>query len=316
MNKRSWFIKFLETNGKILQISAREISDLKDGELVVESYNKLCRQILQGKSNKNLYAVLWDYSSKEWILDKKTTTLVIESKNNKLVPVQNVNTGKVVDCSIKISKTNGQVQVKVNLQSIAHNMNLGNIEYLVSNDDRLLDIFITKKNDPDYLIASIPIDTASLIKTSVATMQLPDDVLNLIDWDNFSVYTKSVFETYTLEVSNAGFNAQPIIGHLKNIQLADTNSCLDCDINIKTDGSNLVLTSSLNPQQLYYFEGSESFPIIVCDREIDRYITTINIDVNKLCNTERITLRKPILWPTLPLITYKNPNLRINLENN
>jgi len=299
MNKRSWFIKFLEANGKILQISARKTSELKDGELVVKSYNKLCRQILQGKANKNLYAVLWDYSSKEWKLDKKANTLIIENKNNKLVPVQNVNTGKVVDCSIKISKANGQVQVNVNLKSIAHNMNLGSIKYLVSNDDKMLDIFITKKNDPDYLITAIPVDTTQLIKTSVVTMQLPQDIFN----------------TFTLEISNAAFNDKLVIGHLKNIQLADTNSQLDCDINIRTEDRHLVVTSSLNPQQLYYFQGSESFPIIVCDTEIDRYLTTINIDVNKLCNTERITLQKPRLWPNSPLITYKNPNLRINLEN-
>lgn len=57
-----------------------------------------------------------------------------------------------------------------------------------------MDIYITKKNDPDYLIDSISVNPLELFQTGKQVTDLNEEITSQVDWSEISLYTKPVFK--------------------------------------------------------------------------------------------------------------------------
>ena len=309
--KRTWWARFDRYNGKILTLTPRKLSDFNpDTEMVAEVDNPICRDILRGKVKKTDYAVLWDYKTETWNLDVKSTTLVIKPRDNKLKPARDDLSPENSDMYLRIFKNDYAILVSVNLKNIAETMNLADIGFISTSGKNLLDLYLTRKNDPDYLIEVIPINTEQLINDTKILIKLPESITRVIDWENMSVYTKPVFKNYGIEYSVGHSNEN--ISSSNTILKTATNSQKTADINIYVDNDQIHFESTLRENQMYYFDGRTKFNIMVCDTEIDRYVGGLELNTARLISNQKYSIPKPASWPDRPLLIYRNKYLRLN----
>ena len=195
-------------------------------------------------------------------------------------------------------------------------MNLADIQLISGAEGTsLLDIFLTKKNDPDYLIACLPVNALDLIQEEKVLIELPDDIIKLIEWDNISIYTKPIFDNYGLEYS-VGKTAPPRNNSVDITQAQ--NNPEYCDINMYVVNKNLVVKSLLTDNQLYYFRSLNKFNIVVSDTEVDRYVGNIELSTIDICNGVTQYIPLPAFWPDRPILTFKSNYATISYtgENN
>ena len=309
--KKTWWVRFDRYNGKILTLTQRKISEYTpETEMVAEVDNPICRDILRGKVKKTNYAVLWDFKKECWNLDVKSTTLVITPRDNKLKPIRDDVSPENCDLYVRLFKKDNSLLVSVNLKNIAETMNLADIGFISTTANNLLDLYLTRKNDPDYLVQIVPVNAEQLISDTKMLIKLPEDITRVIDWENMSVYTKPVFKTYGIEYSS-GYTKQDIGESNTILKKAEFDSKIS-DINIYVVNNEIYFDSSLRENQMYYFDGRTKFNIVVCDQEIDRYVGCLELNTARLCSDKKYVIPKPENWPERPLLIYKNKYLKMS----
>ena len=278
--------------------------------MVAEVDNPICRDIVKGKVRKNKFAVLWDYKNERWNLDVKSTTLVIRPHGNKLNPIQDTESPENCDLYVRVFKKDHALLVSVNLKNIAETMNLADISFISASEDHLLDLYITRKNDPDYLISVVPVDPETLMQHTKILIELPESTAKLIDWENVSFYTKPVFKNYGIEFNSGKSDVN--IGSNHQILRKSNDQAEISDINIYILNDQLHFESSLKENQMYYFDGKTKFNVLVCDQEIDNYVGCLELNTARLVSDRSYTIPRPSNWPDAPLLIYKNRYLRIS----
>lgn len=308
---KSFFIKFSAENGKILGISPRKLIALDANELVVTSSKLMCKDLIQGKLNISNYIMRFNDDSNTWEIDQKSTVLEIKTRGTHLNKIEPGSEPGSSDMFIKIARHTSIVTIKVNMGAIRSSLNLGQIQSIKNTEaEDLLDIYICKRNDPDYLIGIIHIDAYELLREKHFTVQLPDSIKNRInDWNEISLYTKPVFQSYGIEYTDVDFADN--IDNSRLHSVANTNK--SSHINICILNNKLVITSIINPDMLYYFENKRNLDIHISDGYVDNYVDTLSINTIKLIDNKTI-LDVPIDWPTTPIFTFKNTQLTINYD--
>lgn len=308
--KKTWWVKFDKFNGRIITVTQRQIKEFQDSEEVAQIDNTLCRDILKGRVNKNNYAIFWDYKTEEWKMDVKSTTLVLKPRDNKLLPIQLDRSPEYSDLYLRVFKKENIIMISVDLKNIAETMNLADINFISNDDSNLLDIYLTRKNDPDYLIDIIPVSAEQLIKNTRMIVELSEKTAKLIDWENTSIYTKPVFKNYAMEYvsGNVESTVDKSSKTLKQAQPTTEGS----DINIYIDNDKLCFNSALSENQLYYFGSKPKFNLTVSDGEIDRFVGVLELSTIKLCSNQTYTIKKPSNWPQNPVLAYKNKHVTIS----
>jgi hypothetical protein len=310
---RTWWVKFQKQNGKLISVTPRKVNSsiLEDTELLAEVDNPVCRDIIKGRKSKKDFAVLWDFKKECWSLDVKSTTLKLKPNDNKLTPISESIPKDICDLHVTLYKKDRTVLIYANLNNIIESMNLADISFISESESKLLDLYITKKNDPDYLVHIVNVNAQQLIKYERTMVTLPSEISKIIDWDNISIYTKPVFKNYGLEIRR---------GAGKESQIDTDKYCLysanyqesESDINIYVLNDKLVFHSNLNENHLQYFGGKTKFNILVCDQEIDRFVGNIELDVVALCGDRDYKIDLPQDWPQNALIVHRNKKVRLS----
>lgn len=310
---KQWWIKFNPNNGKILKISSKPTATDDSVNEIIASTNPVCKKIALGQVKANNYAVVWDFVNDRWEIDKKSNVLVIKPVDNKLRPFVKVLPNEA-DIYVKVYKDHALIDVSINFDNIRRHKNLGEILEISTADRNLLDLYLTKKNDPDYLIAIIRVDSAELCKDKHITISL-DNIVNSIDWSNVSLYTKPVFTTYGVEYINV---KQPQLASanknlLYNVPVTDSVG----DINIIKKNNKLYIKSYLTDEQIYYFETKSKFQLHISDDEVDAYVCTLQLSAAELTSKsiEKIIDIPVNTWPTNPIITHSNKYITINYKD-
>lgn len=308
---RRWWIKFDKSAGRIISISAKRLLALSENEEVVNTKNTICKEIIHGRKNINNYSMHWDESINSWDIDVKSNVLEIKTKTNKLVPIRNSATPINSDVYIRLYKSEKIIDVKLNLSNIRRTLNLGEIAFIKSADQNLLDIFITKKNDPDYLISTIKIDPDEIFKDGRVTLSLAgSSFTDIIDWENISLYTKPVFDVYGLEIQDNLIVSSELLDKKTLYQVSTTGNNA-AHINMYVVNDMLKISSTIEEHMLYCFEGKSKIVFHVSDSEVDNYVTTLTLDTKKLINNT-IEVELPKQWPDQPLFTYRNKYVSVN----
>ena len=313
-SSRTWWVLFNKINGKISTISPRKINQgviKNDDELIAEVNNPVCKDILKGKKNKNKYSVLWDFKNECWNLDIKSTTLVIRPNDNKLTPIDIGNPKEACDIHITFFRQDFTLLISANLKNIAETMNLADIGFISTSENKLLDLFITKRNDPDYLVHIVPVNPEELLNQQRILVKLPQEINKVIDWDNISIYTKPVFKTYGLDVYN-GSGLQDSESRNKRVLHVGNFTRESSDINIYIHNEELYIDSKLTDTQMSYFGGKTKFNILVCDQEIDNLIGNLELNVSTLCGRKEYKLPIPKNWPKTPLLVHRNKKIKVS----
>ena len=163
-NKRRYYIVFEKESGKIKSITntSQEVTDTEK-YMQTESWNPVCKRIIKGKASLKRYGMIWDLVNEVWDIDFRSTTLIIESKTNKLEPFREDLDPTRSEIFVKIFYEDQKILIEANRNNIRGLKNLSDITEIASSEEKLLDVYITKKNDPDYLFINIKFVPLTLI---------------------------------------------------------------------------------------------------------------------------------------------------------
>jgi len=313
-NKQQWWVKSKKENGRIISVSPRVIKATTPDDIVSVTTNSVCQELIAGSKNVSKYAMHWDESIQSWDIDVKSTTLVLQSRGTQLNAIKQGQEPSTCDMYIKITRDLNQIHVTINFANIRMALNLGQINTIKNADQNLLNLYICKKNDPDYLIGIVTVDPVELLTESSSTFDVPLEIMKHINsWDDVSVYTKPVFKTYGIE-----FTDVPHESSLDNERLYQSANVSEIShINMYILNDMLIIDSKISKDMLYYFENKKRLELHISDTYVDNYVTTLTVSTNKLLNNE-IKLDLPVNWPANPVFTFKNTKLTVNYygENN
>jgi hypothetical protein len=307
-NKRKYYILFDQKTGKIKKIS-NSVQQVPHGMMQTQSWNPVCKHIIKGKQSIKKYGMIWDIQEEKYDIDYRSTTLMIESIDNKLQPFSTEVDPTVSEMFVKVLYEDNQVLVEVNKDNIKNIKNLSDITEISTSENKLLDIFITKKLDPDYLIDIVEVDPLTLFKNGKQLIELNSDISTKVDWSNISLYSKSVFNNY-------GWTLQSSLN--KNQQFLGTKRVLQCNtvadksnININVVDNILHIGSDISENELYYFEGKNKLRFVVCDGSIDKLVGAFELTSGQLLQRNS-TLSVGFDWPSKPILLYKNNYITVN----
>ena len=304
--KRSYFIVFDES-GKIRKIHSTPITKLNDKTLTqIESTNPVCKKLIKGEVGLKKYGIIWDILNEKWDIDLRRTKLVLESKHNKLLPFDSTITRRYADIFVSIFYIDNVAVIYANKERIKSIKNLSDITEISTHETELLDIYITRKNDPDYLITVLKLNPLTLFRTGLQKIEL--GVTEHIDWQNISMYTKPVFNEYGWNL----LDSMVEVPETTNTVLQKSNNKDKNNINIKVVDNTLYLNSKLTKAQEYYFDGQTVLRVVVCDHTPDNLVGAFEVPVEFLLDNEVSTITINFKWPKQPLLLYKNNYLTVS----
>jgi len=302
-NKRKYYIVFEKTSGKIKKITntPNEIKD-KENFMEAESWNPVCKRIIKGQASLKRYGMIWDMINEKWDIDFRSTTLIIEAKHNKLTPFTYDADPTATEIFAKVFYEDAKIVIEANKGNIRGLKNLSDITEIASSENKLLDIYITKKNDPDYLISSIEVDPLTLFKNGKQIVELPTAINEKVDWNNISLYAKTVFSNYGWSLSASLIRNQDFLGTKRILQ---RNVQDKSNININVVDNTAYIDSNIKDSELYYFDGRKQMKFVVCDNSIDNLVGAFQVPVENLLQ-KKSKVNLSFKWPEDPLIVFRN----------
>jgi hypothetical protein len=305
---KTWYIRFNKNSGRILSIGPRPFVTTTEDEEVTASTNNVCKHLISGKKKINKYAVHWDLFNEVWDIDVKSSVLELKTKGEKLNQALERDPS-ICDVYIKVIRATNTIKMEINLTTIKQSLNLGQINSIKQDNTSILDLYLCRKNDPDYMIGVIPVDAIKLINERHLYIQVPPNITRHINsWDEISFFTKPVFECYGIEFSDVTISAADD-NNQRPHQYANIGE--NAHINMYTLNDKLIIKSEVNPDTMYYFDNKPKLALHVSDKEIDNYVNTLTFNTAKLLN-DKIEIDLPNDWPANPIITFKNKKLTVN----
>jgi hypothetical protein len=305
---KKWYIRFNKGTGRILGIGPRPLTVIDEFEQVTSSTNIICKDLIAGRKNINKYAIHWDVLNDEWGIDVKSSTLELKTKGEKLNQLKENDHG-ACDVYVKVIRATDTIKIEVNLGSIKHSLNLGQINSIKNDNSSILDLYLCRENDPDYLVGIIPVDAINLITDTYLYIQVPSSITRHINsWNEISFFTKPVFSSYGIEYTDIAMS-QNTDDNERPCQF--TNATESAHINIYTLNGKLIINSGISLETMYYFDSKSKLILYVSDKEIDNYTNTLTLNTTKLVNN-KIEMDLPDNWPVNPIISFKNKQLTVN----
>lgn len=314
VNLRTWWIIFTPEDGKIKSIKSNRKLVEGSNFLQVESNNPVCKQLVNGKESFKKYAMIWDVVNDVWVIDKKSETLLIKTRSNHLAQYRRGVDPSTMELHAKVFYKDNKLLLTANFKNIRISKNLSDIYEISIQEDGLLDIFVTRKNDPDYLVGQLVVDSEVLMTTGRYLIDIGPDISSKLDWNNISLYTKPVFQHYGFEIDTT-YSIEET-SQERGLNLYCSNMYDDANINITVvnEDKQLVITSSITDDQLYYFEGKKFIKLLVCDSHPDRLVGGIELSPEQVLKN-KITIPTTFTWPKNPVILHRNKHIRLSVVN-
>lgn len=308
---RTYFIVF-DNDGNIRRINSSPMAELNDKTLTqIQSTNPICKKLIKGKASVKKYGIIWDLVNEQWNISKRSTKLILEAEHNKLIPFSTNTNKKNTEIFVSIFYNDNTAVVYANTDRIKSIKNLSDIKEITTEETELLDIYITKKNDPDYLVTILKLNPLELFKNGSQVIDLNNEITKHVDWQNISMYGKAVFNNYGWNLLDSQYSAP---SSSTNTVLQSSNTTERNSININVVDNILHIKSQLTTDQDYYFEGYRNLKILVCDSSPDKLVGSIEVPVDILLDKKTYNTKIKFKWPKKPLLLYKNNYITISTK--
>jgi hypothetical protein len=306
-SKHLWWIKFDQETGKIFRISPKPLKEDKHRR-VVASHNTLCKDIVAGKLAVRDCGMIWDMSQETWDIDKKSDVLVLKELGSQLLQIPHANPF-ACDIFVRIYKKQNVIEISVDAKNIKNSMNLSDINQIANTEHTLLNLYFTRKNDPDYLIESVEVDPVLLFKKKKIRFKV-DTITKHADWDNISIFTRPIFKNYGFEIQDTIIESD----YNRNIKtiLQRATSVEDAHIYLSVKDQLVTLNSTITIEQDYLVAGQKDLKFLVCDSIIDNIVGGFGVSSQDIVNMGRINVCIDFEWPKNALVVYKNKQLLVS----
>lgn len=301
--KTTWWVRFNEKTGKIIEINVSEITTANDFEQIFQTENTMVDDIMKRKISIKKCSVFWDDSVKNWEIAEKTNTLVLDyTEKNKIVSIPQIDSTQVVDMAVAIYKDVGILRLTPDLKSLKKSMNLADINEIKKHDGVLLNIYITHKNNPDRLIDTLSINPLDIFKNPYLDIDI-SPVTRYIDYDNIGLYTRPIFKTYGLVLYNSGSDTLND-KTFKFMKLAKDNGA---DLLITRTETGISIRNNIENTSL--LQHLKELRFLVCDQYPDNVYGGFTVPAKMFMDPQNneIAVDTTFDWPKDPVIFYKGP---------
>lgn len=310
ITNKTWWVRFNQDTGKISRVSVKRATrELQPQELEFETENALCDRILRKTFALRKCGVFWDDHTNGWNIGPKGTTLKLDySRFKRFLELKPNGSPLDNDLFITVYKRNQSADVTINLNSVKRSMNLSDIQTVKKSKDTHLNIYFTKRNDPDYLIAKMEVDAEELINERSVTLDLTE-VSKHSDWDEISIYTRPIFKRYGMNILD-----ERVISSLDRVNKQVIRSCTKDDIAhiyVSKQGKNFVVENNLGSEYHLTQNSGKDFRFLVCDGELDNIAGGFSIRNSDLASIKSFTIPIGFRWPDNPVIYYKSKDIKV-----
>lgn len=298
-----YYVKFIEDSGKVLSISPKEIPE-GEGYSVMRTRNAICYQVLKREIPSSNIIALKDIINETWDIQIKTRTTDISSlvTDAGMFKIES-NFEKDFDMFLKFDNTNKVLYITINPTHMRRTLDSHKINLIGTTYHKFLNIYVTKRGDPDQLKLIINVDPVELFKNRRVFVKF--DPARLDDLYNIDVYTHKLFHKYCLEITNdTPFRTN------EDHRLISSTSMYSQEINThitiyKQKEKLYIDCSELDLSTVPDILNQSNIAIMICDTEPDKFYNALHIPVQDLLAREIIELEN-IQLPENPLFVYQN----------
>lgn len=308
--KPKYYVKFDINSGKILQMSIAPIEDEPlDHILTITTENKIVEQVLCGNISKRKIGPVFDIQNNKWEIGEKSKHLHLRELSTRLIQVTDNKAPEASDINVTVYRQDGTMDIKANLGIIKKNMNLADISDISkSAETGLLNLYFTRKGDPDYLISSVQVDPVILLRSKKLQYKLPDDMAKHTEVENISIFTRPVFHSYNLNILDKFIQSDKNLGKMKVLQVAEEHD--DSHLTIVRNGNAIKIQSFV--ENTIGHISTTNIKFLVCDKHVDNPVGGFVIESTELDDHAQIEIPLDFTWPADPLILYKAPGFVIS----
>ncbi len=308
--KPKYYVKFNNSTGKILAMGMSPLPEEDNEDIqIIETYNTIVDDVLKGKRSRRAVGPVFDPETREWDIGEKSNVLVLQEQSSRLLQVTNQRNTNV-DIGIHIYKNDLQLEVTANYHIIKKNLNLADIaDISKSADASLLNLYFTKKGDPDYLIDSLQVDPLVLLSNKTLRYSLPSDITKHTDLDDISIFTRPIFHSYGLQISDKVIKSDYYLNKRHVLQIAGRSE--SCHVALIQQGNDIKVQSFLSEVDTTAPQNKE-VKFVVCDNDIDIPVGQFILDSADIYSGQTFLLKTKFKWPKKPIIVYKSLGLVVN----
>lgn len=315
-----WWVRFTPSNGKIFQISPREIkisaSNTSVFQVIKTQDCDLCKQVVRGIIPLRQLYVIPDPISGEFCVAQKLKRLNLgidsaigESYINR---IQKLKRREFSDDAVTITlhNQNNSLVVSINESVIKRNLGLSDIyEVAAVGNERIMDLYLSRQHNPDLLEHTVRVNILQLFSEKRFKAHLPN-----LNFSDISIWTVPVLGEYSLVHTGHLIESDAVLRPHAVIQRVE-NSERPAHLVIQKTADGVVLKSSMLESDKLAGVANKRLNFIVSSSTIDNMVGTFSIDTNQLLD-HPAPVRIPIdfAWPENPVIAYKNKYLVINYQ--
>lgn len=308
--KPKYYVKFDVNSGKILQMSIAPIEQVPlDHILVLETENQIVEQVLNGNLSKRKIGPVFDIENNKWEIGEKSRHLHLRELSTRLIQVTDHKNPDSSDINVTVYRQDGTMDIKANLGTIKKNMNLADIsEISKSAETGLLNLYFTRKGDPDYLISSVQVDPVILLRSKKLQYKLPDDMAKHTEVENISIFTRPVFHSYNLNILDKFIQSDKNLGKMRVLQVAEEHD--DSHLTMVRNGNTIKVQSFIDVATNHISSNNVKF--LICDKHVDNPVGGFAIPADQLNDHAQLEIPLDFKWPADPLVIYKAPGFVIS----
>lgn len=306
-NNTEYWIRFNPSNGRLYQVSKTE-PRAQPGFIVAQTTDELCEKICTKKIKMRNCHVFKNVVNEEWAIAENTDEINLDNISHELFKVTERDPTSS-EINLRIYPTNSILDIRVNIEVLKANFRVSNIKTIINTDKELFNLYFCKHGDPDYLMGMIEIDPVTLLSHN----NLRFDVKFLkqyADWNDIGIFTRKIFNTYSLETSYVN----PIITKQINNNRVLQSAIQDekAHITLTANKHKVMITSNLDESQNYMLEQTKKLQFLVCDGEVDNIQGFFQFDSKLLLKNRNVPILLDFSWPENPIVLYKNKSLAVN----
>lgn len=304
---QNWWVEFNPETKKVFRLSPRKISS-KSNEVFVTN-NPICGRIMDGTITLRRCSLYYDEVNEIWDITEKANVLVLDDQVSTLYKLQDQGGQLAKEVMVRIFKDPGIISVSINKQNISKSYSMANIDQIKKQGGEHFSLFATVKNNPDYLIKALPVDTSELFEQNKVTINT-----GIIgnEWDNISLYMRPVLKMYGIEYYNDLVQTDEMDQTNKIIQTTRRQGGYHGGIFNKR-GRHIIFDKTYLMGFTDLVRNVQRLDFVVCNKHIDNYVGGFSIHKDKLLNDKlkQIEVRLGFVMPSDPLIVYKNKRVAI-----
>jgi hypothetical protein len=248
----------------------------------ITTSNTLARQILNGRINHRNYMVTFSDTVDNLDVVKKDNVLRLRNQEQALFLVPNTRKDKW-DIRAKFYTVNHKMTVEINPDSVRQLANFTVRSQLRVENARNLNLYLVRRNQPDYLIEVFEVDPLDLIQNEILSIDI-SSIVKHTSYDNMTLLTRRNFENYHSEVLNTKYlPREKAAGLARSNTIHVAKDYADSHIAFEQADDRLLVSSSIDAKNFAdhgLHQQYETFYVV--GKTPDEFIGQIDVDATRL----------------------------------